>query len=152
MRNGKIVKLLGAGSVVALAGVLVLASGGLTPSTGAANLQKGEASGPELRRTTTFGTLGIVDGQTLRIEPNPVIAGPLCSRYEIPDNPPKDGCTLCSLPSANWPSGRTTWFVHHSRKIARASASLQSGKPSLMIEAYRALGVIAVFVTLSVVR
>ena len=72
MRKVRIVKLLGAGSVVALAGVLVLASGGLTPSTGEADPGKdAAASDPEVtravRQTTTFGTLGIVDGQTVRL-------------------------------------------------------------------------------------
>ena len=70
MSKGKIVKLRGAASVVALSGVLVLASGGLTPSTGEANSGKGGAAlevVPAVRRTTTFGTLGIVDGQTLRL-------------------------------------------------------------------------------------
>ena len=72
MRTVRIVKLLGAGSAVVLAGVLVLASGVLTPSTGEADSGKGDAeSEPEVvagvRQTTTFGTLGIVDGQTVRL-------------------------------------------------------------------------------------
>jgi hypothetical protein len=65
MSTAGIVKLLGAESAVALAGVLVLASGGLTPSTSAAAPDHEVTSA--VRRTTTFGTLGIVDGQTVRL-------------------------------------------------------------------------------------
>lgn len=72
MRKRKIAKLLGAGSIVALAALLILTSGGLTPSIGEANSGKGNAPAefevvPAVRRTTTFGTLGIVNGQTLRL-------------------------------------------------------------------------------------
>ncbi len=58
-------------AAVALVGVLVLASGWLTPGAVEANPGKGAASDPKViaaaRRTTTFGTLGIVDGQTVRL-------------------------------------------------------------------------------------
>src|ERR1051326_8681046 len=72
MRMARVMKLLGAVSGVALAGVLVLASGEVTPSAGEANAGKGAAkSDPDIlaavRLTTTFGTLGIVDGQTVRL-------------------------------------------------------------------------------------
>ena len=50
----------------------MLASGGLTPSTGETDSGKGVAASDHevtraVRRTTTFGTLGIVDGQTVRL-------------------------------------------------------------------------------------
>ena len=72
MRKVRIVKLLSAGSALAVAGVLILASGSLTPSTGEADSGKGAAASDHdsirgVRRTTTFGTLGIVDGQTVRL-------------------------------------------------------------------------------------
>ena len=58
-------------AAVALAGVLVLASGGLMPSVVEADPREGATSDPKViaavRRTTTFGTLGIVDGQTVRL-------------------------------------------------------------------------------------
>jgi len=72
MRKGKTVKLRGAGSAVALAGVLALASGVLTTSTGEA-LSGNDAAASRhdvietVRQTTTFGTLGIVDGQSVRL-------------------------------------------------------------------------------------
>ncbi len=71
IRTGRTVKLLGAGTAVALAGFLALAIVDLTPSTGEAD--PGKAATPSedvveaVRQTTTFGTLGIVEGQTLRL-------------------------------------------------------------------------------------
>jgi len=71
IRTGGIVKLLRAGSAMALAGLLALAIVDLTPSTGEAD--PGNAAAPSehvveaVRQTTTFGTLGIVEGQTLRL-------------------------------------------------------------------------------------
>ena len=72
MRKVRIVKLLGARSAVALAAVLVLASGGRTPSAGQVNSGGGAAAPRQdvvkgVRQTTTFGTLGIIDGQTVRL-------------------------------------------------------------------------------------
>src|ERR1043166_2829988 len=58
-------------AAVTLASVLVLASGGLKPSAVEADADKGAAASDRViaavRRTTTFGTLGIVDGQTVRL-------------------------------------------------------------------------------------
>jgi len=52
-----------------LAGVLVLASGDRTPSSAEADSSKGAAMSEvaAVRQTTTFGTLGIVDQQTVRL-------------------------------------------------------------------------------------
>jgi hypothetical protein len=70
IRIGRTVTPFRAGSVMVLAGVLMLASGHCTPSGGEADSSKGAASFEQVaavRQTTTFGTLGIVDGQTVRL-------------------------------------------------------------------------------------
>jgi hypothetical protein len=88
MRKVRIVKLLGAGNLVALAGALVLASGVLTPSPGEADPGKSAAASDQqvrraVRQTTTFGTLGIVDGQTVRL-----------SAVRAPDDDPAALCKV----------------------------------------------------------
>ena len=70
-RTGRSATPLRAGSAMALAGALVFASGHAMASSIEADASKGTAASQQVvqavRQTTTFGTLGIVDGQTVRL-------------------------------------------------------------------------------------
>src|SRR5262245_35355281 len=88
-RYGKGVKLLRLGTAVALGGFLVFAGGYLTPNTAEAGSTKGGATSDQVGpaeqtvQTTTFGTLGIVEGQTARL-----------SAVRSGDDDPARGCTV----------------------------------------------------------